>query len=170
MHFDRDIQSMRSTEEQDSLSVMRLTVRDLIRTFKDLEHPFLKSQYQPKSQQSTLTPEQYASEKSPYYSSQHAYTDDDDSGATHHLRSTHRMGHEYKKCGFAERWLWVRRKSAVINLLVALDRVEGRRTAHEVGEVLGMLCNMGRDVEDLRGLVEGVEGRLNRVVGVRRVE
>ena len=50
-----------------------------------------------------------------------------------------------------------------------MSRIEGRRTAHEVGEVASMVADIGRDVEDLVGLIEGVEGRLNRVVGVRRV-
>jgi|TARA_R110002003_G_scaffold228_1_gene16571 hypothetical protein len=86
------------------------------------------------------------------------------------MHSTNRLGHEYRNCGFKERWLWVRRKAAVTNLNVILSRVETRRTAHEVGEMLGMVCDIGRDLEDLRGSLEGVEGRLSRVVGVRRVQ
>lgn len=70
--------------------------------------------------------------------------------------------------GLGERWLWVRRKAAVISLNGILSRVEVRRTAHEVGEVLSVVCNIGRDLEDLRASLEGVEERLNRVVGVRR--
>jgi hypothetical protein len=129
----------------------------------------LKDEYkQQVSGQWSTTNNSFPSEKSPYYS-QHGYSDDD-SGAANHLRNTNRLGHEYKNCGFKERWLWVRRKSAVINLSVVLNRVEVRRTAHEVGEVLSIICNLGRDVEDLKSTIEGVEGRLNRVVGVRRVE
>jgi hypothetical protein len=164
MHFDRDIQSMRSTGEDEALSVMRVTVRDLIQKFRELEDPFLKDEYKPQTPTQWST--SYPHEKSPYYSSH----EDEDSGAANHLRSTNRLGHEYKNCRFKERWLWVRRKSAVINLSVVLNRVEVRRTAHEVGEVLSVVCNLGRDIEDLRGVIEGVEGRLNRVVGVRRVE
>jgi hypothetical protein len=164
LHFDRNMQSMRSTGEDEALSVMRVTVRDLIQKFRELEEPFLKDEYKQQDSSKWSTKE-YAQEKSPYY--QHS---DDDSGAANHLRSTNRLGHEYKTCGFKERRLWVRRKSAVINLSVVLNRVEVRRTAHEVGEVLSMMCNLGRDVGDLRGVLEGVEGRLNRVVGVRRVE
>lgn len=47
MHFDRDIQRMRSSGEEEALSVMRVTVRDLIQTFRGLEHPFFKPEYQP---------------------------------------------------------------------------------------------------------------------------
>lgn len=86
------------------------------------------------------------------------------------MHATNRLGHEYRNCGFKERWMWVRKKAAVENLSSVLSRVEVRRTAHEVGEVLSMVCNIGRDLEDLRGSLEGVEGRLNRVVGVRRVD
>jgi hypothetical protein len=169
MHFDRDIQSMRSTGEDEAVSVMRVTVRDLIQKFRELEDPFLKDEYKQRaSGQWSTTNNNYPQEKSPYYS-QHPNSDDD-SGAANHLRSTNRLGHEYKNCGFKERWLWVRRKSAVINLSVVLNRVEVRRTAHEVGEILSMMCNLGRDVEDLSSTIEGVEGRLNRVVGVRRIE
>jgi hypothetical protein len=166
MHFDRDIQSMRSTGEDGALSVMRVTVCDLIQKFRELEDPFLKDEYKQQASSKWSTND-YAQDKSPYYQQQPS---DDDSGAANHLKSTNRLGHEYKTCSFKERWLWVRRKSAVINLSVVLNRVEVRRTAHEVGEVLSMMCNLGRDVEDLRGVLERVEGRLNRVVGVRRVE
>lgn len=58
----------------------------------------------------------------------------------------------------------------MISLSTDLSRVEGRRTAHKVGEILSMVSDIGRDIEDLRGVVEGVKGRLNKVVGVRRVD
>jgi hypothetical protein len=51
-----------------------------------------------------------------------------------------------------------------------LSRVEVRRTAHEVGEVLSMVCNIGRDLEDMQQGMHALEGRLSRVVGVRRVD
>jgi hypothetical protein len=167
MHFDRDIQSMRSSGEDEALNGMCVTIRDLIQKFRDLEDPFLKDEYKPRTSGKWST-SSYPQEKTQYY--QGHGNADEDSGLANHMRSTNHFGQEYKKCGFRERWLWVRQKSAVVNLSVVLNRVEGRRTAHEMGEVFSMLCNLGRDVEDLRGVLEGVEGRLNRVVGVRRVE
>jgi hypothetical protein len=170
MHFDRDMQSMRSSSEEEALSVMRVTVRDLIQKFRDLEHPFLKPEYQSQdpAQWSTQT-SPYPSEKSPY-SAQYQPHSDDDSPSASHLHNSNRLGFEYANCDLQRRWLWVRRKADVINLSTVLSRVEGRRTAHEVGEILSMVSNVGRDVEDLRGVLEEVEGRLNRVVGVRRVD
>jgi hypothetical protein len=43
MHFDRDIQSMRSYGEHEALRVMRVTLKDLIKSFRELEQPFLKA-------------------------------------------------------------------------------------------------------------------------------
>lgn len=64
----------------------------------------------------------------------------------------------------------MRKKAAVEYLDTVLSRVEVRRTAHEVGEVLSVVCHLGEDLEDLRRGMDGVEGRLGRVVGVRRVD
>jgi hypothetical protein len=171
MHFDRSIQSMQSAGEQEALSVLRVTVRDMIKSFRELEHPFLKPEYQKQdSSQWSTSPSPYYPEKHPFpqYGNDYPHSDED-SPAAQHMQSTNRLGHEYKNCGFKERCLWVRRKAAVVNLNAVLSRVEVRRTAHEVGEVLSMVGNIGRDLDDLRRSLDGVEGRLNRVVGVRRV-
>lgn len=162
MHFDRDIQSMRSTGESEALQVLHVTVRDLIKSFRRVEHPFLKAEYQ--NQRSTrwsnnshhLDPPA----TSPYYSEDEASD----------MYATNRLGHEYKKCGFKERWLWVKRKASVTRLSEVLNRVEVRRTAHEVGEVLSIVTNIGQDLEDMQETMYALEARLNRVVGVRRVE
>lgn len=178
MHFDSAIQSMQSAGEHDSLRVLRTTVQDLIKTFRQLEHPFLKPEHQDQSpgEWSTQNDHQYYPEKSV---SQHRkrnsisqsqlYSDSDSPHVTH-MQRTNRLGHEYRKCGFKERWLWVRRKASVIQLSEVLSRVETRRTAHEVGELVNLVTDIGRDLEDLRRGMEGVDGRLRRVVGVRRVD
>ena len=94
---------------------------------------------------------------------------DDDDGESE-LHGSNRMGMEYRRCGFKERYLWLKRKQDVITLSEALSRLEIRRTAHEVGEVLTMVGDIGRDVENVRDCVLTLETRLNRVVGVRRVD
>lgn len=66
--------------------------------------------------------------------------------------------------------MWVHKKAAVLNLSSVLSKVEVRRTAHEVDEVLSIVCNIGRDLEDMKMGMHALEGRLGRVVGVRRVE
>ena len=64
----------------------------------------------------------------------------------------------------------MRRKDAVVSLMEGLSRVEVRRMAHEVGSVLMMVGDIGKDLEDMRDSVLALEGRLSRVVGVRRVD
>lgn len=174
MHFDRDIQSLRSSGEKDALRTLRITLRDLIKSFRDLEQPFLKPEYQQldsahwsKNPDPPQSP--YYTEKHPQSSAQHQFSEDDSPHASH-MRATNRLGHEYRKCGFKERWLWVRRKADAVNLSSVLSRVEVRRTAHEVGEVLSMVCNIGRDLEDMHHGMQALEGRLSRVVGVRTVD
>jgi hypothetical protein len=169
MHFDRDIQSMRSSGEDEALRVMRVTVRDLIKSFRELEQPFLKAEYQQQDSAHWSTqpssPSPYYPEKSPQYTAS-----DDDSPNASHMQSTNRLGHEYRTCGFKERWLWVRKKADVLNLSSVLSRVEVRRTAHEVGEVLSMVSDIGRDLEDMQQGIRAMEWRLGRVVGIRRVD
>ncbi|KAI4948699.1 hypothetical protein J4E86_008047 [Alternaria arbusti] len=107
MHFDRDMQSMRSSGEEEALSVMRVTIRDLIQKFRDLEYPFLKPEHQSQdsaqwSTQSTSLP----SEKSPYAAQYYPHSDDDDSPSARHMRNSNRLGLEYANCDLQHRWLW----------------------------------------------------------------
>lgn len=138
----------------------------MIRAFRLLEYPFLKAEHQnhDSAHWSTNTP----SEKHPAFNQAPFYADDDasDSG----LGRSHRFGSEYRKCGLRERWLWMRRKQDVINLSESLSRMETRMTSHEVGQIMTMVMDVGRDLEDVRAGVMAMEGRLSRVVGVRRVD
>ncbi|KAH6643160.1 hypothetical protein C7974DRAFT_386931 [Boeremia exigua] len=52
---------------------------------------------------------------------------------------------------------WVRRTAAVHNFSEVLNRIEVRKTAHEVGEILFVVSDTGR-----------TEGRLQRVVRVKK--
>ncbi|KAF1971612.1 hypothetical protein BU23DRAFT_590533 [Bimuria novae-zelandiae CBS 107.79] len=114
-NFGRDEQAFRSQGESELLRVMRIAIRDMIWSFRQLN---LDSAHW-----STNTP---AGEKS---------------------------------LNYLERWLWLHRKDDVITMSEGLARIEVRRTAHEVGAVAMMF-------ESIRQM----EGRLNRVVGVRRVD
>ncbi len=181
MYFERDIQSMESSAEDEAIRTIRQVLKNLIKRFRALEQPFLKDEFKgqdsahwststgpiPYGQQEKRGPRHHS--PSPYGGNggQHS---DDDSPAAQHLYSTDHYGDEYRTTGFQERWLWVKRKNAFISLNTILSRVEVRRTAHEVGQVLNVVCNVGRDIEDLRDSLDGIEGRLNRVVGVRRVD
>ena len=168
--FERDEQAERSRGENDSLRVLRTAVRDMIRSFRVLEYPFLKAEFQntDSAHWSTNTP----SEKLPSYSDPAPYSHfpEDDEHEAHGLGHSNRFGNEYRTCGFRERWMWLRRKQDAVRMSEGLSRVEIRRMAHEVGRVMMMVGDIGRDVEDVRDGVARMEGRLGRVVGVRRVE
>ncbi|KAH4169777.1 hypothetical protein HBH92_067260 [Parastagonospora nodorum] len=124
MHFDRDMQSMRSSGEEAALRVMRVTVKDLIKSFRELEQPFLKAEFQ---QQDSAQWSQNSPSHSSYYPEKHQDTedrsDDDSPGASHCALRT--------------------------DLVTSTGNVVSK--------------NAGSDMHAL-------EGRLNRVVGVRRVE
>lgn len=170
MHFDRDIQSIRSSGEEEVLRVMRVTVKDLFKSFREFEQPFLKAEFQ---KQDSVQWSQKSPSHSSYYPEKHPdteYHSADDFPCASYMRATNRLGQEYRKCEFKERWIWVRRKASVLNLSSVLSRVEVRRTAHEVGKVLSVVFNIGKDLEDMQHSMYALEGRLNRVVGVRRVE
>jgi hypothetical protein len=150
---------MRSSCEEEVLRVMRVTIRDLMNSFRAIEQPFLKPEHQHQD------PPSYP-EKPPSHN--HAISDDDSPSASH-MHFTDRIGHEFRQCGFRERCMWAHRKADVQNLSSVLSRVETRRTAHEVAEVLGMGCDIGRDLGDVQYRIRAMEGRVGRVVGVRRV-
>lgn len=176
MHFDRDVQAAQSTGEEASLESMRIAIRDMIREFRRIEYPFLKPEFQNRksSEWSTSAPYPYTPEKStyrsPYYHGKERDEDEEEYPGSSGLQQSNRLGFEYRKCGFRERWLWLRRKNDVISLSEGLSRVEVRRTAHEVGEVLMMVGDVGRDMEDVRQSILALEGRMSRVVGIRRVD
>ncbi|PVI05661.1 hypothetical protein DM02DRAFT_683956 [Periconia macrospinosa] len=168
-YFARDEQALRSRGEEESLRVARTAVRDMIRSFRTLEHPFLKPSFQNKDSThwSTNTP----LEKTPAYTSSYSpHADDLEYDSDSGFGRSNRFGEEYRVCGLRERWLWLRRKQDVVSLSEMLNRVEGRRTAHELGEVLMMVQDLGRDLGDVREGLRVMEGRMSRVVEVRRVD
>jgi hypothetical protein len=185
MNFDRDLQAMDSAGESASVASMKLALRDLIKQFRHLEYPFLKTEFQSQTngQWSTSAPYPFTPAKSGTgpgsrrerdleksrndYSDAYGYDEDEGSSGLHF---TNRLGSEYRKCGLRERWLWLKQKPDVITLSEALSRLEVRRTAHEIGEVLVMVGDIGRDLEDMRDSMMALEGRPSRVVGVRRID
>jgi hypothetical protein len=167
--FERHEQALHSRGESDSVRVMRTTMRDMIRSFRRIECPFLKPEYQSgdSAHWSTNTP----SEKATSYAHPYSYgANDEDEEDAQGLGCSNRFGNEYKNCGLKERWMWLRREQDVVGLSESLSRVEIRRTAYEVRHVMTMVCDIGRDVEDVRDAVGWMEGRMNRVVGIRRVD
>ncbi|PSN67290.1 hypothetical protein BS50DRAFT_465539, partial [Corynespora cassiicola Philippines] len=156
MNFDRDMQSAHSAGESENLRIMRVAIRDMIREFRGIEYPFLKPEFQ--GQDSAHWSANTPSEKGAYLAQYgYARSEDEDEG----LQRSNRLGSEYRKCGFRERWLWLRRKDSVISLSEGLSRVETRRTAHEVGVVTMMIGDIGRDLEDMRDVLDALQGRMS---------
>jgi len=173
--FERDEQVSRSQGEGDSLRTLRTTVRDIIRSFRQLEYPFLKPEYQNVDSAHWTSNTPTPLEKLPSYPQHSPYTSlypapDDNDPETVGFGSSNRFGNEYRVCGFRERWIWLRRKQDVVRLSEVLNRVEVRRVSHEVGRAVMMLGDIGQDVEDVRDGVGRLEERLGRIVGVRRVD
>ncbi|KAF2450684.1 hypothetical protein P171DRAFT_348476, partial [Karstenula rhodostoma CBS 690.94] len=171
--FERDEQACQSQGENETLRVMRDAIRDMIRFFRVLEYPFLKPEFQDLDSVywSTNTPR----EKSPAYLQSppegSPWEDDDrEQAQAQGLSSSNRYGSEYKKCGVREGWLWLHRKADVVRMSKGLSRIEVRRTAHEVGAVAMAVADIGRDVLGMSESIREMERRLNRVVGIRRVE
>ncbi|KAK3201717.1 hypothetical protein GRF29_164g444297 [Pseudopithomyces chartarum] len=171
-YFERDEQAFRSQGESEALRVMRDAVRDMIRSFRVLEYPFLKPEFQDgdAAHWSTNTPAKEKSAKYLQSPPRSPYQDEEDADGDEGLGRSNRLGTEYRTCGLKERWLWLHRKSDVIAMSEGLAKIEVRRTAHEVGAVAMAVADIGRDVENMLESIRQMEGRLNRVVGVRRVE
>jgi len=164
---------------------MRMAMRDMIKAFRKLEHPFLKPEFQNMdAQQWSNTPVAATGAYEPTYPTPYKspYSEDRKRGwdkeareeeedlRDDHLQGSNRFGMEYRTCTLHERWLWLKRKDDVISLSEGLSRIEVRRTAYEVGTVLMMVGDNGKDLEGVRETVEEMRGRLGRVVGVRRVD
>lgn len=81
---------MHSAGESKALKTLRVTVRDLIKSFRKIEYPFLKPEYQNQgsAQWSSNSTPYGPPEKSPHYS-------DDELSDLHD--TANRLEHEYKK-------------------------------------------------------------------------
>lgn len=154
---------------------MQDIVRHLTRRFKKLEAPFLEENTATGRRRPTSYP--YARESG-------SWEDDHKSGAR---RRGHRRApegqqdldeeydedwanNEYCNITLAKRFVWLRRRSEAINLTEALSRLQTRRIARQVGELTVTLYEYGDMIEDIRDDMQGLTGRLNRVVGIRRVD
>ncbi|KAK7541076.1 uncharacterized protein J3D65DRAFT_665805 [Phyllosticta citribraziliensis] len=134
-----------------STRVMREAIRHLIRDFRELERPFLRDDVEmgrsPSHDPNVRNGEGYAP------------SDDDDYYKT-----------EYRKAGFRERYLWLRKKGDVVEMMNTLARLETRRIAKEIGDACLIVRGVERDIQLVDDRVWGMEQRMTRVVGIRRVD
>lgn len=125
-----------------STKVARDSLRHMIRSFHDIERPFLRYPHEKSQDEEGY----WESERDDFY-----HTD-------------------YRECGLRERWLWLHRKQSVVTMLQSLSRIETRRMANEMGDVHYVIRSLGRNLEELEERLLRIEQRMTRIVGVRRVE
>ncbi|OJD35459.1 uncharacterized protein BKCO1_17000118 [Diplodia corticola] len=104
-------------DDDQSTRVMREAVRNMIRDFRYLEQPFLRDDVEAPGRRFGRDPHVRNGE------GYNAPSDDDEYYRT-----------EYRTTGYRERWLWLNRKGAVVDMMAQLSRLETRRIAKEVGE------------------------------------
>lgn len=156
-----------------TIKTMSDAVRHMIKQFQALEKPFLepgeegisnsrRSRRRGDSSSPYYTHEAY---KSPPYEkrSRSANEDHDDESF---------WPQRVRYCDFTlhRRFQWLRRKGKAQRLFEQLSRMQTRRTARQVGGIALMMNDFGGTISRLDESMGGVEDRLHRVVGVRRVD
>lgn len=76
----------------------------------------------------------------------------------------------YKTLSLWQRMRWVYERSSVIELSESLALVQARRTARQTTDIAIAVNYLTRKVGEVEGMVAGMEDRLSRVVGIRRVD
>lgn len=135
-------------DDDQSTRVMREAVRNMIRDFRALEQPFLRDDVESRF-------------RDPHVRNGEGYAPSDDE---EYYKT------EYRTTGYRERWLWLNRKGAVVDMMSQLSRLETRRIAKEVGEACLIVRGMERDFQVMDDRIWNLEQRMSRVVGLRRVE
>lgn len=163
-----------------TLKTMADSIKRLIRSFRDLERPFLEdgengiddavnhrkggrrrksSTDLPRYAQGVFTsPPEKGRARSEYE------RDEDDDDVFWAQRTN------YASYTFVRRMQWLRRKPRAQNMLETLSRVQTRRIARQVGGMAICMHEYGQGTLELRETVRRIDDRVNRVVGVRRVE
>lgn len=162
--------------DSSTIKTMSDAVRHMIKQFQDIEKPFLeqgeegihqaasgrRSRRRGESSSPYYTHEAY---KSPPYEkrARSANHDDDDEMF---------WPQRVRYCPFTlhRRFQWLRRKGKAQRLFEQLSRMQTRRTARQVGGIALMMNDFAGTISRLDESVGGVEDRLHRVVGVRRVD
>ena len=76
----------------------------------------------------------------------------------------------YCRMTIGRRIAWLRHRSDAMALLASLARVQTRRIARQVGEIAVVLHEYGDVFAEMRHNISLTESRMNRVVGLRRVD
>ncbi|KAL0264319.1 hypothetical protein SLS55_000267 [Diplodia seriata] len=112
-------------DDDQSTRVMREAVRNMIREFRYLEQPFLRDDVEAPGRAGR----RFVSSRDPHVRNGEGYNGGAPSDDEQEYYKT-----EYRTTGYRERWLWLNRKGAVVDMMSQLSRLETRRIAKEVGE------------------------------------
>lgn len=148
---------------------MQESVRHLIRKFRMLEKPFLaENNATGRRRRSSFSSPSYGPYASGYGDEKNARgrdrdrdKDDDDENIDPNM---------YCNITLGKRFVWLRHRGTAIGLMESISRVQTRRIARQVGEISVALWEYGGEVDDVREGMEDIQARLNRVVGIRRVD
>lgn len=165
-----------------AIRTMQDSLRHLIQRFKDIQRKFLilddhqdHNRRRRQSRRRRRRSSGRVESASPHYKSgdgggwnnekgvrsrDYVYEDENEDGS----------GYDLAQITFARRFVWLVNRGKAIDIVQSLTRIQTRRIARQVGETAVALHDYGRVFEGMRESVEGVEGRLSRVVGIRRVE
>lgn len=77
---------------------------------------------------------------------------------------------QYCTLTLQKRFMWLRYRGDASQLLQMVQRLQTRRIARQVGEIASVLHDYKDVFAEMRHGIAETEGRLNRVVGVRRVD
>lgn len=176
--YSRDVQDYLDLQlDTATIKTMADSVRHMIRQFQTLEKPFLepgeegiqqatggsRSRRRGDSASPYYTHEAY---RSPSYEKRARGEDhDDDDGDVF-------WPQRVRYCDFTlhRRFQWLRRKGDAQRLFGELSRMQTRRTARQVGGIALMMNDFAGTMARIDGSLGGIEDRLQRVVGVRRVD
>lgn len=125
----------------DYLRVAAQTIKDLIRDFKRLERPFLTDYPYPRGLDPGYDP------------------NDEDLEAKTHVDTAENPG-RYYRCDFPHRFIWLKRKSDVVNLASKVARVQITRIEREGHATCMQLSSLGDLLRDIDDRLWGIEDRL----------
>lgn len=170
-----------------TLKTMGDSIKRLIRSFKDLERPFLEdgeggisdeinNQRGNRRRNSSSDPPRYSHgayasppekhrSRSEYDREGDLVKDKERDDDVFWAQRT-----DYADFTFMRRMDWVRKKPQARELFETLSRVQTRRIARQVGGMAIGMHQYGQSTMELKDMVQRVDERVNRVVGVRRVE
>jgi len=170
------------------IRTLQKSIKDLCRKFKGIERPFLAEREKERRGQtrrrSRTRRESWGDEDGfEYYTGVGSRTDwNDEKGGGRGGRKRDRdqerdwdEEEDYSKSIYCNmtlgrRIVWLRYRGDAMDLLASLARVQTRRIARQVGEIAVVLHEYGDVFAEMRHNISLTESRMNRVVGIRRVD